>query len=109
MEWYFEILIGIFAGVYVSSPKFRHVINYLLIALLKGIMWCFKVSDQYHKESPPRVVYITKEVKKSAQPTVEPVSEVNPLKGKSGKLAMSTDELENLMSKNPDLKVSEKK
>lgn len=49
MPWYIEFLIGIFLGVYVTSPKVRHVVNFIFIKFLKATDRQYKESEE---ESP---------------------------------------------------------
>ena len=91
MTWYEYIIVGFGIVVYIHCPTIRHIIHWLVIKLLQGIIWLLKKTDLKWREP---------KVSKGELPVAN-------VKGTS-ELAVTDKELSKLLKRNPDLSISER-
>lgn len=86
IAWWIWLLLGFCLGVYVHSSRIHHTTNWLAIKILSGLIWFLRKTDPIHTAA--------------SQTKINPPS----FKGKSNP-RLEQEELEDLLSLNPDLSV----
>jgi hypothetical protein len=45
MEWYMIVVLTAFGAFYLGNVVFRHIVNQIIMAVLKGLLWVFSKVD----------------------------------------------------------------
>ena len=93
ITWYGWMAIGFLTGVYLHFSYARHAIHWLLIQVLRGVIWLLHKTDPLYRE-PKRIT-----------PKPDKTTTISPIKDyKKQGLEVTPDELMEYL-KNPDISV----